>query len=309
MIRTTAESRRRGFGLIAGVGLAVLASPAAAQLSEYIVFSGDQGTFSVIRDGQLIRSWSVAPNSAKYQYPLAINGTIRTMGANQGDDGAEYDLSGGDLGARYTHPVGQSRCWDGTTNGTENFAIDTGGTVARYDADWTSPTILFSAGSIGAVTYDPTNNSLWVSQFSGTTTVIEYDMRGTVLRSIDVGHERNMALALDYADGTLWLHDRGMQGTFEQWTKEGVLLTRRNIAGMEGQNALAGEFQFAQPCYADCDTSTGVGVLDLFDFLCFQNSFVNGETYACDCDTTTGPLVCDVSDFLCFQNAFVGGCP
>ncbi len=62
-------------------------------------------------------------------------------------------------------------------------------------------------------------------------------------------------------------------------------------------------------CYADCDTSTGVGVLDLFDFLCFQGSFVAGEAYACDCDTSTGPLVCDLFDFLCFQGAFVGGCP
>ena len=62
-------------------------------------------------------------------------------------------------------------------------------------------------------------------------------------------------------------------------------------------------------CYADCDQSTGIGVLDLFDFLCFQGSFVNGEPYACDCDTSTGPLVCDLFDFLCFQGAFVGGCP
>jgi hypothetical protein len=62
-------------------------------------------------------------------------------------------------------------------------------------------------------------------------------------------------------------------------------------------------------CYADCDQSTGVGTLDIFDFLCFQNSFVNSEPYACDCDTSTGQLVCDVFDFLCFQNAFVSGCP
>jgi Concanavalin A-like lectin/glucanases superfamily len=62
-------------------------------------------------------------------------------------------------------------------------------------------------------------------------------------------------------------------------------------------------------CYADCDTSTGAGVLDVFDFLCFQNSFVSGAAYACDCDTSTGAGVCDVFDFLCFQNAFVGGCP
>ncbi len=58
-----------------------------------------------------------------------------------------------------------------------------------------------------------------------------------------------------------------------------------------------------QSCYADCD---GSGTLDIFDFLCFQNSFVAGEPYACDCDPD--PL-CDDFDFLCFQNAFVAGCP
>ena len=63
------------------------------------------------------------------------------------------------------------------------------------------------------------------------------------------------------------------------------------------------------PCYADCDSSTGAGMLDIFDFLCFQDSFVNSEPYACDCDTTTGPGVCDIFDFLCFQDAFVAGCP
>ncbi len=63
------------------------------------------------------------------------------------------------------------------------------------------------------------------------------------------------------------------------------------------------------PCYPDCDTSTGKGILDIFDFLCFQNSFVAGDPYACDCDLSTGIGVCDIFDFLCFQNAFVGGCP
>ncbi|MCH7793206.1 MAG: hypothetical protein IID31_13120 [Planctomycetes bacterium] len=56
-------------------------------------------------------------------------------------------------------------------------------------------------------------------------------------------------------------------------------------------------------CYADCDAN---GVLDIFDFLCFQNSFVLGEPYACDCDPDPA---CDIFDFLCFQNAFVAGCP
>jgi len=55
------------------------------------------------------------------------------------------------------------------------------------------------------------------------------------------------------------------------------------------------------PCYADCDRS---GSLDVFDFLCFQDAFVTGESYA-DC---TGEGVFDIFDFLCFQDAFVTGC-
>ena len=66
---------------------------------------------------------------------------------------------------------------------------------------------------------------------------------------------------------------------------------------------------FAAACYADCDTSTGVGVLDIFDFLCFGNRFSAGDPYACDCDVSTGPGVCDIFDFLCFGNAFNAGCP
>jgi hypothetical protein len=62
-------------------------------------------------------------------------------------------------------------------------------------------------------------------------------------------------------------------------------------------------------CYADCDQVSGVGVLDVFDFLCFQDRFVSGDPYACNCDVTSGAGVCDVFDFLCFQDAFVSGCP
>ena len=62
-------------------------------------------------------------------------------------------------------------------------------------------------------------------------------------------------------------------------------------------------------CYPDCDTSTGLGVLDIFDFLCFQKRYAANDPYACDCDTQTGPAVCDVFDFLCFQSAYAAGCP
>ncbi len=62
-------------------------------------------------------------------------------------------------------------------------------------------------------------------------------------------------------------------------------------------------------CYADCDRSTGPGILDIFDFLCFGNRFAANDPYACDCDTSTGLGVCDIFDFLCFGNEFSAGCP
>ena len=55
-------------------------------------------------------------------------------------------------------------------------------------------------------------------------------------------------------------------------------------------------------CTADVD---GNGVLEVFDFLEFQNLFGAGDGRA-DCDEN-GRL--DIFDFLCFTNAFAAGCP
>lgn len=79
-----------------------------------------------------------------------------------------------------------------------------------------------------------------------------------LLRSFSTGHVNNMALALDHADDTLWLHDRTTQGTFEQWTKAGVRLNRIAVAGMSSQNALGGEMPFTK--IANCRARNGLGV-------------------------------------------------
>lgn len=62
-------------------------------------------------------------------------------------------------------------------------------------------------------------------------------------------------------------------------------------------------------CYADLDVGTGVGILDIFDFLAFGNYFANSDPVACQCDLSTGHNVCDIFDFLCFGNLFAAGCP
>ncbi|MEZ5964658.1 MAG: hypothetical protein R3F56_12485 [Planctomycetota bacterium] len=233
---------------------AALTTIGSAQVSEYFLMAGDQSTFHVIQGGVLLRSWSPATGTAQYQYPLVVTSTIRTMGANVGDVGAEYDLNGTDLTTRYTHPNGTSRCWDGTTDGSYHYTIDSAGIVFRCDRDWNNPTALFDAGGIGSLTYDETNNSLWVSQFS-TTVITEYSFAGAVLSSFSTNHTQNMALALDHADQTLWLHDRTTQGTFEQWSKTGTLLARIAVPGMSSQNALGGEMSFRR--VARCDFRNG----------------------------------------------------
>ena len=236
-----------------------------AQLSEYFVMAGDQSRFHVIRGGVLLRSWGPASTTAQYQYPIVVTNTVRTMGANAAEVGAEYDLNGNDLGSRFTHPTtGSTRGWDGTTDGTSNYMIDTAGGVYRLDQNWTNEVRLFGVAGLGSLAYDPTNNSLWVSQFN-TNMITEYTMAGVLLRSFSTGHTQNMALALDHADGTLWLHDRTARGTFEQWSKTGMRLNRIAVAGMSTENALGGEMPFTRT--ANCRPRNGTGVNPL-DYAC-----------------------------------------
>ncbi len=84
-----------------------------------------------------------------------------------------------------------------------------------------------------------------------------------------------------------------------------VRVVATDLRFQNSADGTAGAIQIlpGQGCFADCD---GSGALDIFDFLCFQNSFVSGEPYACDCEPNPA---CDIFDFLCFQNAFVAGCP
>jgi len=87
-------------------------------------------------------------------------------------------------------------------------------------------------------------------------------------------------------------YDSNGDGMFDPQTDE----TYRTIVYIGDVTPLGGE------CYPDC---TGEGMLDIFDFLCFQDAFVVMDPYA-DCD---GNTVFDIFDFLCFQDAFVVGCP
>jgi hypothetical protein len=61
-------------------------------------------------------------------------------------------------------------------------------------------------------------------------------------------------------------------------------------------------------CYANCDNSTAAPILNIADFVCFQQKFAAGDPYA-NCDGSTAPPVLNIADFVCFQQHFAAGCP
>jgi hypothetical protein len=73
---------------------------------------------------------------------------------------------------------------------------------------------------------------------------------------------------------------------------------------MGGSKLARQEVAYLMSCRADFDKSTGAGVLDIFDFLRFQDLFFQQDPLAnMNFDSNF-----DVFDFLAFQNAFVTGC-
>jgi hypothetical protein len=179
--------------------------------------------------------------------------------------------------------------------------------------------------------FDSDGNQLWIEQFgtsgSDAATAAAPDGNGGVL----VSGYTYANLGGPYAgggDAFLAHFDRdGVQQSIRQFGSAArdepaaladdgqgsVTVVGYTTGALTGSNAGNADIFVATfestPCFADCDRSTGQGTLDVFDFLCFQSSFVQGESYACDCDTSTDLRVCDVFDFLCFQDAFVRGCP
>jgi hypothetical protein len=116
--------------------------------------------------------------------------------------------------------------------------------VYQTDASWANPITLFNLGSGGflGITYDPTNSSLWISNFSGSSVVADYSLAGTLLSSFTPSLTDVTSLAMDYADDTLWMGSQTTEGTFYQYSQLGVQLSSVTYAALEDQNTLGGEF-------------------------------------------------------------------
>jgi hypothetical protein len=223
---------------LAGSFIAPNIALATGPVSALYLTAGDQSMNWVVQGASVTNSWT-QHNST--EYAIAILNTVRTLAGADGP-GSEYTLSGTYTGTNFAYPFA-GPVYDGTTNGILNYTVDYDrGGVYSTKTDWSNPTLLFStsSGYIG-IAYDSTDGTLWLSQFNGNT-VEHRSLTGTVLSSFVVPFTSITCLALDPADGTLWMGSQTTKGTFYQYSKAGVQLSTVIYSALASQNTLGGEF-------------------------------------------------------------------
>ena len=239
MVVTSARSRLF-FALLVLAAAAVWRTSAAnAQTSVYYLTAGDDGVNFAFQNGAAINSWSQQTN----EYPIAVTDTVRTLGPNSGDSGSQYTLGGTFTGTTYTNSAPSGDFYDGTSDGTSNYSVDFDtGNVYRFNADWSGATLLFTAvGDDLGITYDPSNSSLWVQNYSDGG-VTDFSLDGTVLGSFSTGLSDTGSLARDPADGTFWCTSQDSTGTLYQFNSSGTQLSSFTDPTAAGLNFLGGEF-------------------------------------------------------------------
>jgi len=261
-------TRKHGPGLAALGLLTLLAAPAAraqappagsGPVSKLYLTAGEQGHNFIIQGSTVTQSnVAVGKESA-----IAVSGDVRTLipssAGNTG--GANYDLNFTDTGGRYTSTF---NFFDGTTDGTHNYSVNYNigsENVYQTDRNWQTPVALFQVPEAYlGITYDRTNNSLWISNFHGTT-VGDYSLTGTLLSSFNTTFNSITCLSLDPADNTLWMGSQNTKGTFYQYSKGGVFLQSDTYAALANQNTLGGEFNIAAPAVPEASTTVSLGLL------------------------------------------------
>jgi hypothetical protein len=225
------------FGLIAVP--AEFASAAGPLSTLYVMNYGEFGGGTVV-GLDLFQGLSESSYPTGNQVDICIGvagGDVRTMGYSGGDAGGKFSLAGGPLpGGPYTNTIANSQLHDGTANTTNNFSVNyTTGDVLAFDRNWASPTVLFNASGTlpgaGYITMNGVDGSFWLSQWGGPDRVEHRTNSGVLLSSFNSGILGSAGLALDPADGTLWMSNGS--NTLYQFSQSGNLLQSQTY-GMSG---------------------------------------------------------------------------
>jgi hypothetical protein len=242
--------------------VAALASTSLAQTSELWLTSYQSTDAYVVQNGQIVRQFS--RTSSSDGPGLVVQGTTKMLGQFSGAVGREYDNNGVLLAGQYPNP-GFTDCYDGATDGTQNWAVahndfPTNFAVVVGDANWGSLQVAFvPTRRSSGIAYDATDNTLWVTNvFGGADALQHYTTAGVLLGEFTFSYLNGggYGLALDPADQTLWLTGAfGTLGQLFQFSKAGVLLQTVTVSGMNS-GVLGAEFRFVGSVVAYCTSGT-----------------------------------------------------
>jgi hypothetical protein len=201
----------------------------------------------VVQGTSIINSWTTHYSD---ELLLSVDGDVRTLECC-GSSGAQYTLGGTYTGVNYANTSPILDNWvDSTTDGSHNYMVGAGDLkVYETNRDFSDPVVLFDVGTQNlGITYDPTNNSLWLSGW-GNPYVSDYTLTGTLISQFNTFQYNKAALALDPADQTLWFVENGYgsdgrSGILEQYTKSGTFLGYGITVFSSGGEMLGGEFDY-----------------------------------------------------------------
>lgn len=216
-----------------------LAAPTAvaAPLGNYYLTDPLAGNIDVIGAGGLRHNpMAGSPDQAVI---AVLGATVRTLGSQNGDEGAEYALGAvlelTPTGAGYPNST-TAVFLDGTGDGQWNYAVDyLSGDVYRFDSAWSFDAVLFSQNEAGwqGITWERFGSGVWLSNFL-TGEIIRVALDGTLLGGFDTQRALTLtALAMDL-DGSLWLvaNDGGGPSTLEHYATDGTYLGGEALAGL-----------------------------------------------------------------------------
>ena len=234
--------------LVAGLALAAVSNAQAGPIGTYYITDN----YNPITGGNTLdaiqgSSFNYNTGYSAFEGPIAVFASpnvVRTTGHQFHSTGGEYtgvnSLTVAQDGTTYTNnifdPDFRHFFFDGTTNGVNNFAVETGfnGAVVATDTSWGGAgTVLFYTGNNNdyGITYDKWNDSLWIQNYTDGS-ITDYTMTGSILSSFGTGgYGAKTALAMD-VDRTLWFVSLSFPGTLDHYDVTGNFLGTAKYSGL-----------------------------------------------------------------------------
>jgi len=186
--------------------------------------------------------------SSSTQNGIAIHDTLKITNAFNGGSGAEYDLNGVLIQDNVFSQSSYTSLYDGTTDGSYNYAIDHNGhgynKMFRFDSDWGNGVELFTLTSRGSgVSYDSNTNTLWTTENGNAgvlRTLRQYSLAGSLLSEFNTG-VHSYGLAYDVTDSSLWVTGWN-SNILSKFSSTGTLLSTTTFGGTSSSYAFGMEF-------------------------------------------------------------------